>query len=192
MTPAAAMTRYCGGRTRSGTKCKRPAGWGTDHLGRGRCKLHGGSTPSHRKAAAAEEALEFARGALGSELDVGPLDALLLAVRLAAGSVAYYRLKLQAVPEGTDVPATLVEGYERSLDRLTRSSKAAVDGGVAERQVRIAERVAERISLAAEEAMAELELAPAQRSRFAEAFGRALTRLEDTPLEGTATEVLRQ
>jgi hypothetical protein len=183
MTPAAAMTRYCGGRTRSGTKCKRPAGWGTDHLGRGRCKLHGGSTPSHRKAAAAEEALEFARGALGSELDVGPLDALLL---------ADYRLKLQAVPEGTDVPATLVEGYERSLDRLTRSSKAAVDGGVAERQVRIAERVAERISLAAEEAMAELELAPAQRSRFAEAFGRALTRLEDTPLEGTATEVLTQ
>lgn len=25
--------------------CKRPAGWGTDHVGEGRCKLHGGATP---------------------------------------------------------------------------------------------------------------------------------------------------
>lgn len=33
----------CGGRTRRGTKCQRPAGWGTDHVGEGRCKLHGGN-----------------------------------------------------------------------------------------------------------------------------------------------------
>lgn len=25
--------------------CKRKAGWGTDHLGQGRCKFHGGSSP---------------------------------------------------------------------------------------------------------------------------------------------------
>lgn len=38
------MTNHCGGKTRSGGKCKRPAGWGTDHAGTGKCKLHGGST----------------------------------------------------------------------------------------------------------------------------------------------------
>lgn len=32
----------CGARTRAGTHCAQKAGWGTDHLGTGRCKLHGG------------------------------------------------------------------------------------------------------------------------------------------------------
>lgn len=34
--------KYCGAKTRAGTPCKRPAGWGTNHVGTGRCKLHGG------------------------------------------------------------------------------------------------------------------------------------------------------
>lgn len=32
----------CGAKNRAGTPCNRPAGWGTDHPGEGRCKLHGG------------------------------------------------------------------------------------------------------------------------------------------------------
>ena len=32
----------CGAKTCAGTPCRRPAGWGTDHVGEGRCKLHGG------------------------------------------------------------------------------------------------------------------------------------------------------
>ena len=40
-------TPTCGARARqSGQPCKRPAGWGTDHPGSGRCKLHGGLTPA--------------------------------------------------------------------------------------------------------------------------------------------------
>lgn len=38
----------CGAATRGerrGAPCQRPAGWGTDHPGQGRCKLHGGSNP---------------------------------------------------------------------------------------------------------------------------------------------------
>jgi len=36
----------CGAKTKGdGEPCKRPAGWGTDHPGVGRCKLHGGATP---------------------------------------------------------------------------------------------------------------------------------------------------
>lgn len=33
----------CGAKTRSGTPCKLRAGWGTQHFGSGRCKLHGGN-----------------------------------------------------------------------------------------------------------------------------------------------------
>jgi len=39
----AKITDTCGAKTRAGTPCRRPAGWGTDHVGVGRCKLHGGS-----------------------------------------------------------------------------------------------------------------------------------------------------
>lgn len=36
---------FCGATNRQGTPCQRPAGWGTDHVGIGKCKLHGGKTP---------------------------------------------------------------------------------------------------------------------------------------------------
>jgi hypothetical protein len=32
----------CGAKTRAGGTCQQVAGWGTAHLGNGRCKLHGG------------------------------------------------------------------------------------------------------------------------------------------------------
>lgn len=34
----------CGAKNRAGSPCKQPAGWGTDHPGQGRCKLHGGKS----------------------------------------------------------------------------------------------------------------------------------------------------
>lgn len=34
----------CGAKTRAGTPCQQPAGWGTEHPGEGRCKLHGGAS----------------------------------------------------------------------------------------------------------------------------------------------------
>ena len=36
----------CGAKkSQSEGPCTRPAGWGTDHVGDGRCKLHAGSSP---------------------------------------------------------------------------------------------------------------------------------------------------
>lgn len=40
--------KTCGSTTRRGTPCQRPAGWGTNHPGEGRCKLHGGASPRGR------------------------------------------------------------------------------------------------------------------------------------------------
>lgn len=34
----------CGAKTKAGTPCQQKAGWGTDHVGTGRCKLHGGAS----------------------------------------------------------------------------------------------------------------------------------------------------
>jgi hypothetical protein len=35
----------CGAKTRSGSPCRQIAGYKTDHVGQGRCNLHGGATP---------------------------------------------------------------------------------------------------------------------------------------------------
>jgi hypothetical protein len=47
MTKPARYKPLCGGKTRNPETvnefCTRPAGWGTDHVGQGRCKLHGGA-----------------------------------------------------------------------------------------------------------------------------------------------------
>ena len=40
--PASIVPR-CNAETREGTKCQQPAGAGTDHYGKGRCRYHGGS-----------------------------------------------------------------------------------------------------------------------------------------------------
>ena len=66
----------CGAKTRSGGKCKQPAGLRTDHPGEGRCYLHGGMTPiksgrySKVKRTALRELIEAHAG------DPDPLDVL--------------------------------------------------------------------------------------------------------------------
>lgn len=60
MTAADSMTpvKVCGAKRLKGEQlpCKRPAGWGTDHVGFGSCKLHGGAAPGPSKHAAKERA----------------------------------------------------------------------------------------------------------------------------------------
>lgn len=49
--------KHCGAQRPNqpeGVFCTRPKGWGTEHLGIGRCKRHGGSTPSHEVKAQRE------------------------------------------------------------------------------------------------------------------------------------------
>ena len=45
MTDRKSKVPKCGAKNRAGNPCGRPSGWGTDHFGEGRCKLHGGAIP---------------------------------------------------------------------------------------------------------------------------------------------------
>lgn len=82
----------CGATKRQGEgDCQRPAGWGTDHVGVGRCKLHGGKTRSHL-VAAAQGMAEIALKRLGVPIvDADPSEQLLEMVRESAGNVACLR-----------------------------------------------------------------------------------------------------
>ncbi|KKK60452.1 hypothetical protein LCGC14_3024210 [marine sediment metagenome] len=69
----------CGAKTRGGTPCKHEAGWGTEHFGEGKCKLHGGASngrpPIHgRYATVLKGKLRKRFEALNDDLD--PLDLL--------------------------------------------------------------------------------------------------------------------
>jgi hypothetical protein len=182
--------KQCGATTRAGAECRKSAGWNTPHLGVGRCSLHGGCTPDHVKHAARQEAMEFVVGALGHEMDIDPLDAALMAVRLAAGSTAFWRYQLaDAQAKGEELTSMQIEGYRMALTDLSRISKSAIDAGVVEKLAQINERMAEQIVLAAEEALAAIQLDVEQRTIFAQRFAEALARLEGEPIEGQAKQL---
>lgn len=102
-----------------GVLCTQVAGWGTDHVGVGRCKRHGGNTPAHREGAKAEyQRLVCDR--LGIPVEVDPGDALIHAVWEAAGNVEFYRslvAEMQTHPTKGKLVET--EDGERFLDQGT-------------------------------------------------------------------------
>lgn len=152
----------CGGTNRSGTPCKLAAGQGTDHVGHGNCKHHGGSTRNGAKHAASQRA-ESLIATYGVPREITPAAALLEEVRYAAGHVAWLRGKVAELePDmltwgvaeiahktatefgGTDTTerAALnvwLEAYHRERRYLLDVSKAALTAGVEQRLVELAE-----------------------------------------------------
>lgn len=169
----------CAASTRSGGKCKKQAGWGTEHLGSGRCKLHGGSTPNHQKKAALDTAK-----IMGEEMDVDPLDALLWCVRIAAGEIAYCSAQIAALDKPTE--STMfgkkldmwIEVRQVAVAQLAKYSKMALDAGVAERQVQLAERYGEMLAELIGGILGELKLTKAQKEKAPEIVGRHLRLIE--------------
>lgn len=107
----------CGSRKRQGEgTCEREAGWGTDHLGEGPCKLHGGSTSSVSKGATLNlirrETRELVR-TYGLRLDVTPTEALLEEVQWTAGHVAYLRARIQEIEDPAEDDAQDPDGSVR-------------------------------------------------------------------------------
>jgi hypothetical protein len=66
------------------------------------------------------------------------------------------------------------------MDRLARFSKMALDAGVAEKQVRIAERHGEELAKVIGAALSELNLTPEQRKLAPEVIRKHLTPLESS------------
>ena len=156
--------RKCGAKKRgsSGT-CGQAAGWGTDHPGTGPCKLHGGATRSHVTAARVQAAQQ-AVATYGLPREIDPAAALLEEVHRTAGHVAWLASKIRETKEAdltwgvtqeTEKAATMTPGtdskstarpsvwldlYHRERRHLVQVSKAALDAGISERLVRLAEQ----------------------------------------------------
>jgi hypothetical protein len=146
--------RLCGARTRSGGRCGRPAGWGTDHVSVGPCKLHGGSTPTvsrgaHRQLVEAEARSDLER--LGEPEPLGhPVDELLALGAEVRSFLEILRERVGGLQHldttdraGIERESALVALYERGLDRAHRLLAELAKLGLAERLVRIGEREAQ-------------------------------------------------
>lgn len=115
------------------------AGYGTDHKGFGRCKFHGGSTPNHRTQARSQEIAQRL-AASGTPMVVDPGAALLSEVHRTAGHIAWLRGEIERQPNISTVESrTFLKHYRQEREHLVRVSKAAIDSGAAEREVRLAE-----------------------------------------------------
>lgn len=175
-----------------GYLCSSPAGSGTSHPGVGRCRKHGGETPEGRREGAWVVAHAFARA-----LDVTPWEGLLLAVKIAAGRVAFCEAKLstaysdrQLEPPGDDAGVAgrvgedgqnlhyWVKQAELWHDKLARVSKLAIDAGVAERLVRQLELEAQLMLRATSLTFDELGLSDDVRERALGIMSRKLLELE--------------
>lgn len=150
--------KYCGAKLTSGKgTCRHMKGWGTDHLGFGQCKKHGGSTTNGNKAAIREQVASFA-----TEADIDPLDVLLRTIRLSWGAIQWttqalgqteYQLA-EAVRAGNlDRTITLERRFlllqqmhGEWIDRAAKHAKLALDAGIDERRVQVEENVIDMLA----------------------------------------------
>lgn len=156
MSAAKAM---CPGTAKTtGKPCRLPAGARTDHRGFGLCSLHGGSSPGGRKQAQRMMAAA-ASSAFGLPVDLSPADALMQELSRCAGAVHYLAQHLQTIDPAERLKQphlAFVELYDKERDRLVRVAKAALDAGIAERQVAAIERTAEAFAAVLRAVLGEL------------------------------------
>lgn len=149
--------RFCGAKKRQGEgNCRRPAGWGTSHPGIGRCKLHGGSTPDQVKHANGQKAAA-AVVTFGLPREVNPQVALLEEVHRTAGIVAFLDRELAAstVEQLVGERAAWVALHQAERAHAVKVAKAAIDAGIAEREVRLAEEQGHQIATVLRDVLAD-------------------------------------
>lgn len=99
----------CGANRSSGGTCGKPAGWGTPNK-TGRCKLHGGMTPTHLMAAQKLQAQNLA-GIYGIPRQVDPRDGIIEEYARSAGIVTALEQIVSTIPQ-----ADLVWGVVEEQD----------------------------------------------------------------------------
>lgn len=181
----------CGAKTRSGKPCSQPAGFGTNHVGVGRCKFHGGSTPTQSKAARAillDREVNRLLNLEGFEPIHDPYTAL---AELAGETVRLKDILLAKVEELTDLKTKLFTdkgateqidvvfaAYERALDRCDRilSGMARLDleDRIAKLHSRINGDAVERILTAMNEALDDAGITGNTREVISLGFGARL------------------
>lgn len=156
----------CGLPKRNRDPCRNNAGKGTQHVGRGPCWLHGGRLPTvtkkYQRVKAEEELVRY-----GLPRQVDPQQALLEEIARTAGHVAWLELKVQEQKKDEDLtwgltkeviggkdagitleskPSVWLQLYHKERHHLVDVCRVAIAAGIAEREVKIAERQGQLIA----------------------------------------------
>jgi len=171
----------CDAKTTRGT-CKQTAGWGTNHLGRGRCKWHGGMLPNQRKHLLAAEAR-----LMGCPIEMNPVEAMIWCIRITAGEIKWLSDQIAEIDNEEDWVENTVIGKQMNIfvrertaaqHRLFKFSSEAVKLGLAERAIKLAEMYGETIAAFMHGVLDDIDLTPAQQQQAKLAVRRHLILLE--------------
>lgn len=181
--------RICGAQTKRGRICRKEAGWGTDHLGTGRCKNHLGSTSKGAVAAAKEELAGMA-----VPLPVSPGQAVLGVLQLAAGQLAFCAHKVSELDDKEFWEKTIAGEVPNRWIRLQRSvmhdiekfSKTAHAMGISEREMALAEAQTLMMGELLEAVVSELGLSAEQRRQMGPAIRKHMAVIEGKAKEKVA------
>lgn len=140
----------CGARNRSNGTCRKTAGWGTQHPGVGRCRLHGGASPHAEISGQVELARREIR-LLEREIPLHPHDAIEWCIRIMAGQLMTANEKVADLhpdewighKDGVNPWVRLQAEY---ADRLMGYAAAAAKAGIDERRTQLAELHGQRIA----------------------------------------------
>jgi len=169
----------CGAKTRgSGKPCRLFAGARTDHPGIGKCYLHGGATRTHKRHAV-KVAAERRAPKFGEPKKVMPGDALMEMLWTAYGQVHFLAGEISKHADLTSFEArTLLQAHQNERDRVAHVAKTALDAGVQQRQIQLAELYGEMIARLIHGTLNDLKLTPAQRRNVPSVVRRHLLTLE--------------
>jgi hypothetical protein len=179
-------TPLCGAMTKRGVRCRAFAGQGTDHLGVGTCKYHGGATPAAKKHAIDLEA-KARLVKLGQPLThTSAPEALDGLLRATAGHVAWLQQEIMEMEDlGTAEAAVLLRMYDTERDRLTRITEVALKNGLDEAKVRMEKSRADLLVRRIKDAAKIAGLSKAQLELFGAALRKSLAEntINDDPDE---------
>ena len=122
----------CGGKRHGrDDTCQLPAGWGTDHVGYGKCRKHLGNAPTVAAAAERDRAEDEARKILAGITDFEPVGDPVEALRELAGRASKW----------TEVLGAIVADLERIRYRTEAAEQLDARIGVYERAIQITGRL---------------------------------------------------
>lgn len=173
-------------RLETGDTCGLTAGFGTDHIGFGSCKFHGGSTPTGVSSANKARIQRRLRAAYGDLVEIDPGEALVQEVHRAQGVVTWIaavvakftEVNLDDLDEKDARDKILhqsIFGYEaqawvdlfyKERRHLAGVAKMALDAGVAARAISIEEEKLQLVADAINRIFGDLDLSVEQRAAF--------------------------
>lgn len=126
---------------------------------------------------------EFLRGELHYRENTNPRDPDVLTVTTSDHLLGFNH-------KGEAAIHPFVTEYNRALEMRAKFAKMCIDAGVTERQMQLAERIGEQLSMVFERTMAAIKgLSEAQRLQAAKAFAGVIAELERPTIDGTARRV---